>query len=138
VWAEIVCEYTEKGTYAQTDFRTKFLEFKCPDKGDVHTWLDFLHVQKEELAQVGVDIDEKDYHSTIILSLPIYLSSFASGQLATARLYSSTKTIDPDIFISLISEEYERQRTSHAWCSGPLSSKPQDGNEAMDVNPLQK
>jgi hypothetical protein len=84
VWAEIVREYTEKGTYAQTNLQTKFLESKCPDKGDICTWLDSLRVQKEELAQVSVEIDEKDYHSTIILSLPIYLSGFASSQLAAA------------------------------------------------------
>ena len=46
MWKDIVHEYTEKGTYAQTDLRTKFLELKCPDKGDVQVWLDSLHVQK--------------------------------------------------------------------------------------------
>jgi hypothetical protein len=70
------------------NLRTKFLESKCPDKGDVRAWLDSLHVQKEELAQVGMDIDEKDFHSTIISSLPTYLSGFASSQLAAARLRS--------------------------------------------------
>jgi hypothetical protein len=71
-------------------------------------------VQWEELVQVGVDIDEKDFRSTIISSLPIYLSSFTSSLLAFARLYSLMKTIDPDILISLVSEEFERQHTSHA------------------------
>ena len=56
MWTEIIHEYTQKGSYTQTDLRTKFLESKCLDKGDVHAWLDSLHVQKEELAQVGVDI----------------------------------------------------------------------------------
>ncbi|KIM70963.1 hypothetical protein PILCRDRAFT_17562, partial [Piloderma croceum F 1598] len=87
MWAEIVREYTEKGAYAQTELQTKFLESKCPDKGDVHEWLDSLRVRREELAQVGVAIDEKDYRSTIISSLPVYLASFASSQLAAARLY---------------------------------------------------
>jgi Reverse transcriptase (RNA-dependent DNA polymerase)/gag-polypeptide of LTR copia-type/Integrase core domain/GAG-pre-integrase domain/Zinc knuckle len=138
VWAEIVREYTEKGAYAQTDLRTKFLESKCPDKGDVRAWLDSLRVQKEELAQVGVEIDEKDYRSTIISSLPVYLSSFASSQLAAARLYSPTKTIDPDILISLISEEYERQRTSRARRITPSTTKSRDPDEAMAVNPSTK
>src|SRR5882762_7129955 len=138
MWKEIVREYTEKGTYAQTDLRTKFLESKCPDKGDVRVWLDSLRVQKEELAQVGVEIDEKDYRSTIISSLPVYLSSFASSQLAAARLYSPTKTIDPDILISLISEEYERQRTSRARRITPSTMKSRDPDEAMAVNPSTK
>ena len=69
-WDSIVAEYTEKGVYAQTDLRTRFLESKCPDKGNVREFLDNLRVKREELASVGVDIDEKDYRSTIISSLP--------------------------------------------------------------------
>jgi len=53
MWTEIVHEYTEKGSYAQMDLWTKFLESKCPDKGDVHAWLGSLHVQKEELISSG-------------------------------------------------------------------------------------
>jgi hypothetical protein len=134
MWAEIVCEYTEKGTYAQTELHTKFLESKCPDKGDVHAWLDSLHVQKEELAQVGVAIDEKDFRSTIISSLPIYLSGFASSQLAAACLYSPTQTIGLDILISLISKEHDRQCTSHARRNVFSSSKQCEVDEAMAVN----
>lgn len=84
MWTEIVCEYTEKGAYAQTDLRTRFLEMKCPERGDVREWLKQLHSRREELAQVGVDIEEKDYRSTIISSLPGHLSGFASNLLASA------------------------------------------------------
>ena len=97
MWNEIVCEYTEKGAYAQTDLRTKFLGLQCPVDGDVRQFLDDLRTKRDELAAVGVQIEEKDYQSTIIQSLPKYLASFASGQLATVRLYSPTQTIDPDI-----------------------------------------
>jgi len=48
---------------------------------------------KEELARVGVDIDDKDYLSTIISSLPLSLSSFA------ARMFLASKSIDPDVLI---------------------------------------
>ncbi|KAG2758123.1 hypothetical protein P692DRAFT_20867022 [Suillus brevipes Sb2] len=99
---EIIREYTEKGAYTQTDLRTKFLESKCPGGGDVCA-------KRDELSAVGVQIEEKDYQSTIIQSLPNHLVSFASGQLATARLYSSTKTIEPNILISLIIEESEHR-----------------------------
>ena len=64
--ADIVCEYTKKGTMTQTDLHTRFLESRCPEKSNVCAFLDLLHLKREELAQVGVKIDEKDYHSTII------------------------------------------------------------------------
>ena len=110
-WDAIVAEYTEKGTFVQTDLWTQFLESKCPDKGNVCQFLDELRVKQEELETVGVDIDEKDYCSTIISPLPYSLTNFASNQLVAVKLYSSTKTITPDALISLISEEYERQQT---------------------------
>ena len=85
-WDAIVVEYTSKGAYAQTDLRQKFMDMKCPDKGNVREFLDSLRVKREELASVGVDVDEKDYRSTILASLPIALSNFPSVQLATARI----------------------------------------------------
>ena len=60
-WNAIQKEYTEKGAYAQTELRQKFLESKCMDKGNVREFLDSLRVKQEELAAVGVDIEEKDY-----------------------------------------------------------------------------
>jgi hypothetical protein len=84
MWAEIIHEYTEKGAYAQMDLHTKFLESKCTVGSDVCQFLDKLHTKQDELSVVGVDIEEKDYHSTIIQSLPNHLTIFASGQLATA------------------------------------------------------
>ena len=91
-----------------------FLETRCQDKGNVRQFLDNLCVKREELATMGVEIDEKDYQSTIISSLPIHLSNFASNQLAVARMYAPLKTIDPDALISLIAEEYNRQCVQHA------------------------
>ncbi|KIO11705.1 hypothetical protein M404DRAFT_20327 [Pisolithus tinctorius Marx 270] len=134
MWNEIVCEYTEKGAYAQTDLRTKFLNLQCPIDGDIHQFLDDLCTKRDELAAIGVQIEEKDYCSTIIQSLPKYLASFASGQLATAHLYSPTQTIDPDVLISLIIEESKRRsrkETRHA----RSKAKNRDGDEAMSLTP---
>ena len=104
--------------FAQTDLRASFLESKCPEKASVREFLDGLRSKREELAAVGVDIDEKDYRSTIISSLPTALASFASLQLAAAKMWSPTKTIEPDILIQSISEEYERQKSRQARRSG--------------------
>ena len=104
-WDAITIEFTKKGTFAQTDLCTCFLKLKCPEKGNVRQFLDELQIKREELATVGIDIDEKDYCLTIISSLPIPLASFASNQLAFVKIYSTTKTIASNSLISLISEE---------------------------------
>ena len=111
IWAEIVYKYTEKGMMTQMDLHTRFLESQCSEKGNFHMFLDSLCVKREELVQAGVQIDEKKYHSTIIKSLTFHLSNFASSQLATACLFSPTKTVDPNMLISVISERYDQN-----WC----------------------
>ena len=83
------------------DLQKKFLELKCPAQGNIHEFLDNLCVKKEELVTVGVIIEDGDYHSTILSSLPTPLANFASMQLAAARMYSSTKTITLDVLMLL-------------------------------------
>ena len=41
-WDAIVKEYTDKGVYAHTELRTKFLESRCPDKGNIREFLSLL------------------------------------------------------------------------------------------------
>ena len=111
-----------------------FLESKCPEKGNVQEFLDGLCVKREVLASIGVDIDEKDYCSTIISTLPIALANFASSQLASTRLYTPMKTIALDSLISLISEEYEQQKAQCSRRSGTRKGKDDDKDEALSVS----
>jgi gag-polypeptide of LTR copia-type len=41
-WDAIVAEYSAKGTFAQTELHSKFLQSKCPEKGNVREFLDQL------------------------------------------------------------------------------------------------
>jgi hypothetical protein len=113
-WEAVMREYREKGVYAQTDMRTKFLASQCPEKGNMREFLDELRTMREELVQVGVVIEDKDYLLTIISSLPVSLSSFALAQLAAARMFSLTKSIEPDILLSLLMEEADRMKAQSA------------------------
>ena len=107
-WDAVVMEYSKKSAYAQTDLRAKFLAMRCPDKGNPREFLEGLRVKREELSQAGVVIDEKDYFSVIISSLPFSLSNFASNQLAATQF--STRKITPDDLLSMLLEESDHQR----------------------------
>ena len=39
-WEAVMREYTQKGSYAQTDLRAKFLAMKCPEKGNPREFLE--------------------------------------------------------------------------------------------------
>jgi hypothetical protein len=68
-WQAVVHEYSKKSTYVQADMCTKFMGMCCPKKTNPREFLEGLRVRREELAQVGVMIEEKDYFSVIISSL---------------------------------------------------------------------
>ena len=90
-------------------------------------------MKREELVQVGVDIDAKDYLSTIISSLPVSLSSFVSAQLAAARMFSPTKSIEPDVLLSLLMEEADRQTAQLASHRVSKREKEEEPNEALSA-----
>ena len=62
----------------------QFLKLKLAKGADVCQFLDGLQMKKEELATVGVSIDNMDFWSMIIKSLPNPLANFALNQLIAA------------------------------------------------------
>ena len=134
-WEAVVKEYTLKSEYAKTALRAKFLAMRCTDKGGVREFLEGLRLKKEELCQAGVDIDEKDYLSVIISSLPPAMSNFASTQLAAAR-FSATKTLTSGDLLSMLIEEADRQKAQFAQRKG--SGKGKEDDEALAVGESSK
>jgi gag-polypeptide of LTR copia-type/GAG-pre-integrase domain len=146
-------EYTEKGAYAMTDLRQTFFESKCPEHANVRKFLDELRTKKERLAAVGVDISTKDYTSTILSSIPNSLSNSVASMLSAAMLLShqqttatsaaagstatsTSKDINPDTLIALISEEYDRQVARRRRNSQKAPRAARKPNEAMAFNPM--
>jgi len=107
-WEVVVKEYTKKGVYMQTELRVKFLTSRCPERGNAKDFLRGLWLKKEELAQVGVTISDKDYLLTIILSLPDVLSNFASAQIAWT-MQQMSQLMDANTLMSMLLQEVERQ-----------------------------
>ena len=135
-WEEVVKEYSAKSEYAKTGLRAKFLGMRCTDKGGVREFLEGLRLKKEELSQAGVEIDEKDYFSVIISSLPPAMSNFASSQLAAAR-FTGTKTVTSSELIPILIEEADRQKAQYVLRKGSGKGKEGD-NEALAVGESSK
>lgn len=85
-WDVVVREFSRKSAYVQVDLHAKFMGMQCPERGNTREFLEGLRV-KEEMAQAGVVVNEKDYFSVIISSLPVALSNFASNQLAASSYH---------------------------------------------------
>jgi hypothetical protein len=131
-WEAMVKEFSKKSTYAQADMRAKFMAMRCLDKGNPREFLEGLRVKKEELAQAGVNVNEKDYFSVIILSLSYSLSNFALSQLVAAQ-YLSAKKITPDDLLLMLLEESDRQWAQFQRRRASGKGK-ENGNEALSAN----
>ena len=133
-WEAVVKEYTQKGVYMKTELRVKFLMSRCLEKGNVKDFLRGLRLKKEELVQVRVMISNKDYLSTIILSLPDVLSNFASLQIAWTTQQSSNP-IDTNALMSMLLQEADRQYLrSLRQKAGSVKGKEDEKSEALAVD----
>ncbi|KIK50233.1 hypothetical protein GYMLUDRAFT_253159 [Collybiopsis luxurians FD-317 M1] len=108
-WKALEAEFTKKSGYAQTDLKQDFLDSTCAKKGNVCQFLKGLASKKEELASVSVEINNIDYHSTILCGIPLHYSNFASSVLSAAKLMRTDPiySITPDALATTISEEYD-------------------------------
>src|ERR1700679_3177804 len=77
--------------------------------------------------------DRRSYHH---YPMPLPISHQPSSALAAARMFAPTKTIAPYFIISLISEEFERQKTQKSRRLG--KTKEDDKDEAMAVGSSSK
>src|SRR6266850_2517935 len=44
-WEAIKQDFSEKGTFAQMEMQARFLDLKCPDRGNIREFLDGLHMK---------------------------------------------------------------------------------------------
>lgn len=128
MWETIKKDFTYKGAFSQTRMRRDFLSTRCPKDGNVRTFLNDLRSKRAELDAMGISINNDDYRSTIIQSLPYTVSGFASGQLTAATLRGDT--IDPDMLILVISDEWDRTQSR----SRNHKKENDSGDDAMSVD----
>ena len=81
-------------------------------------------------------VEEKDYFSVIISSLPFDLSNFASIQLAAAQ-FSSSKSVSPDDLLFMLMEESDRQRAHRQRIAKSPGRAREDVDEALHVGQSQ-
>src|SRR5260221_782319 len=134
-WELVVKEFSKKLAYAQTDLQAKFMAMRCPEKMNPREFLETLRVKREELSQAGVTIEEKDYLSVILSSLPFALSNFASSILVSSQI--SSKHVTPDDLLSMLMEESDRQHAQRSRCKASGKGKDEE-NESLLAGQLVK
>src|SRR6266404_829321 len=107
IWAEIKTIHEGKTELVQVDLRRRLQDTRCNEQGDVRTHFSDLMCMREQLAGMGMVIDERDFYAIALGSLPESYRPLISAISATARITKSPlSTYD---LVNVISEEYEHR-----------------------------
>ena len=109
-WKRVNDEFTAKSVYAQNDLQTAFFDMRCTKGGDVCTFLRDLHMKREDLVAMGVEVTEREYQHMVLWGIPEDLACFTASLLSAYCITNptSTSTMDMEMLINHISEEVTR------------------------------
>jgi hypothetical protein len=111
MWNMLTVEFEQKTSLVQADLHAKFHSYKCPEKGDIRIHLNRLRQMHQDLENIGVTIDDKDYAAIIMQSVPSTYSDFCANIAAAAQLVRITISVDQ--LQHQLEQEYDRRKTHH-------------------------
>ena len=109
MWTMLTTEFEQKTALVQADLRAKFHSYRCPEKGDIRTHLSRLRQMHQELQNIGVTIDDRDYVAIIMQSLPSTYADFVANIAAAAQLVMVDLTVDK--LQHQLEQEFDRRKT---------------------------
>ena len=80
----------KKSRMVTVDMRHKLQAEKCPESGDVRAHLYKLQAMREDLASMGGSIDDEDFTSIILGSIPQSYDTYIAAITATSSLMDKT------------------------------------------------
>ncbi|PIL25828.1 transcription factor [Ganoderma sinense ZZ0214-1] len=130
VWTALVTEYEGKSEMYSNVIRTRLLNTKCPEGGNLREHLDTLWHLREQLASMGATLPDQEFSATIYQSVPESYGYLLTSLSTAARI--SRNLITPIDIIQALNEEYDR-RTAQAPSSDSALAAYQPGKQRKDV-----
>ena len=106
MWEAVKGQRKKKSWMVTVDMQCKLQAEKCPESGDVKAHLYKLQVMREDLASMGGSIDDEDFTSIILGSIPQSYDTYIAAIMATSTLMD--KTLSPTNLIDAIQDEADR------------------------------
>jgi hypothetical protein len=107
VWAAMKAIYQTRSKIITVDLGKKLQSARLGDEDDAHAHFTWLVDLREQLASMGKTLDDDEFASILLGSLPTSYSPTISGINVAAD--STGNTITSDQVICLISDEYDRR-----------------------------
>lgn len=113
-----------KPKMAQVDLQRQLCTLKCEDGGDLCAHLDKLVEMQERLAGMGVKVDEDEFYTVVLVSLPESYSLLMNA--LTAAVSATGNMMKPSALSTLVKAEYDRHQAR--------STATNVENEALGTN----
>lgn len=126
-WNQIIFDLTDRSIHARAQLRSEFQEMRCPRNGNVSDYLDNVRSKRNTIAMCGVSVSNDEYVATIVRGLPIALANYSaaaldaaeanarniqmfSGIMLTEQQLQQIRTVDPELLIHQLKNEYMRRK----------------------------
>jgi hypothetical protein len=131
MWDAVTNKREKKSRMVTVDLRRKLQSEKCEENGDVRAHLIKLQTMREDLASMGGSINDEDFTSIILGSIPLSYDTFISAMSATSTLLGSS--LSPTNLIDAIGDEADRKAIK-----SPAKSKKDEHDAAFTAGPSSK
>jgi hypothetical protein len=119
MWTTIKADATDKSDMYKVEARRKLQEMHCSEGSDVRAHLNSMTRARDELAAMGVPLEDAVFVSLILGSMPDSFRMLLSSVTQSAR--AAGRSISPEDLIRIINEE-ATYRQSQAKCSKTTES----------------
>src|ERR1700678_1033216 len=107
MWDAVRDQREKKSRMVTVDLRRKLQAEKCPESGDIRAHLYKLQAMREDLASMGGSINDEDFTSIILGSIPLSYDTYIAAITATSSLLN--QTLSPTNLIDAIRDEADRR-----------------------------
>lgn len=134
MWDTIKAIYQTRSKMATIDLTQKSQSTKLQNEGDTHTHLSHLMDLREQLTALGKTLDDDEFTSTLLSSLPSSYRSVIHSINAAADQMGTPVT--PNRVIQLVTNKYDN-RTRNQGKNGPDEAFAANGQKRRDMRNIE-
>src|SRR5271168_3398649 len=137
MWDAVRDQREKKSRMVTVDLRRKLQAEKCPESGDLRAHLNKLQAMREDLASMGGSINDEDFTSIVLGSIPQSYDPYIAAITATSSLLD--KTLSSTNLIDAIRDKADRRTIENqkakkdeqdaAFVAGQSTGKGKKGGE---------
>src|SRR5271155_5405006 len=90
MWDAVKNQREKKSRMVTVEMQCKLQAEKCPKSGDLRAHLNKLQAMREDLASMGGSINDEDFTSIVLGSIPQSYDPYIAAMTATSTLLDQT------------------------------------------------